>query len=170
MSCFRLKPRDSQREVQITKNFSLDEMIFSDVAIRNGILNLPNTYQRISLERLCKYILQPIRDHYKRPVIVLSGYRCPLLNTLVNGSKDSQHMRGEVGDIIIRKIKPRDIWTWLILYSGLDYDQVILEFNIWIHVSFSGRRRKKNTIARHSGGKVVYQNYTKEQVIEWNDN
>lgn len=43
--------------------------------------------------------LQRLRDDLGRPILVLSGYRCPVHNAEVGGAKDSQHMKGQAADI-----------------------------------------------------------------------
>jgi uncharacterized protein YcbK (DUF882 family) len=38
--------------------------------------------------------LDPLREAYKKPIIVTSGFRCEELNRLVGGSKTSHHRTG----------------------------------------------------------------------------
>jgi uncharacterized protein YcbK (DUF882 family) len=44
-------------------------------------------------EQLVKY-LQKIRDHFKKPVVVSSGYRCETHNKKAGGVPASRHMQG----------------------------------------------------------------------------
>ena len=44
-------------------------------------------------------LLQQIRDHFGRPVVITSGYRTGTHNTAVGGSKSSQHLLGKAADI-----------------------------------------------------------------------
>lgn len=44
-------------------------------------------------------VLDRIRDMVGRPVIVLSGYRCPEHNAEVGGVPNSQHVEGTAADI-----------------------------------------------------------------------
>ena len=50
--------------MNLTRNFSLQELIKSDTAIRKGIDNNPNADQVEKLKVLCEEILQPVRDHF----------------------------------------------------------------------------------------------------------
>jgi len=161
-----LKPRTSKDPAPeyFSRYFTYEEMTHSDIAIRQGIVNVPTIVQQMSLSALCTTILDPIRGYYKRPVIVLSGFRCLELNSFMNGYWKSQHMKGEAADIWIQQITPEDIFRWVVLYSGLPYDQIILEFNAWIHITLSSRYRRKNTIAKRLENRVKYFHYTRDQI------
>ena len=52
--------------MQLSRNFSLQELIKSDTAIRKGINNNPSSGQIEKLKDLCENILQPVRDHFGR--------------------------------------------------------------------------------------------------------
>lgn len=43
-------------------------------------------------------LMQTIRDEYKKPIIVDSGYRCPALNSIVKGSSSSDHLYAAAAD------------------------------------------------------------------------
>ena len=60
--------------MNLSRNFTLSELIKSDTAIRKGINNNPNAEQIEKLKALCENILQPVRDHFGR-VKVTSGFR-----------------------------------------------------------------------------------------------
>ena len=52
--------------MQLSRNFSLQELTKSDTAIRKGIDNEPNADQIDKLKMLCENVLQPVRDHFGR--------------------------------------------------------------------------------------------------------
>ena len=54
-------------------------------------------------------LLQRVRDHFARPVVIVSGYRTPAYNASVGGAKASQHMLGKAADIRIGQVKPRAV-------------------------------------------------------------
>ena len=58
--------------MNLSRNFTLQELIKSDTAIRLDINNNPNSGQIEKLKLLCENILQPVRDHFGR-VKVTSG-------------------------------------------------------------------------------------------------
>lgn len=87
--------------MQLTKNFTLEELTRSDTARLRGIDNSPGVVHVDNLRRLAETILQPVRDKWGRPITVTSGYRSPALNRFLKGaSATSQHMQGEAADII----------------------------------------------------------------------
>lgn len=59
-------------------------------------------------EKLVNY-LQQIRNHFGRPVIINSGYRCTSHNKAVNGATKSKHLSGMAADIYINGIEPKEV-------------------------------------------------------------
>jgi zinc D-Ala-D-Ala carboxypeptidase len=137
--------------VHLTNNFTLEEFTFSQEAERKGLDNTPakgifnniiNTAENMELVR---NILNG------NPIIISSGYRSSEVNLAVGGSKNSQHMRGEAVDFTSPKFgSPADI-VKAIKNSILGYDQLILEFNSWVHISFSTSNRKQALIIDRNG-------------------
>ena len=82
--------------MKLSKNLELSEAIRSETAKRIGINNMPTDEHIENLKVLAQNIFQPIRDHFKKPIRVSSGYRSKELNYALKGaSKTSQHMTGE---------------------------------------------------------------------------
>ena len=147
----------------LSKDFTLEEMTFSQTAARNGIDNSvkPGSTVYLNLKRLCANILQPLRDSLGIGVTVSSGYRCPELNTLKKGAKKSQHVVGEAADIQVKGKTPKEVFE-KILELKLPFDQMILEFNSWIHVSVApdGKQPRKEMLAATSeNGQTKYSPY-----------
>lgn len=127
--------------MRLTPNFTLREMSKSSYAARNGIDNTPRDDVVDALRALCLNVLQPIRDHFGKPVRVNSGYRSPALNAAIGGSKTSQHMKGEAADIEIDGVDNLELAMWI--RDNLPFDQLISECyepgdpsSGWVHVSF----------------------------------
>lgn len=53
--------------------------------------------------------LQLIRNHFNKPVIINSGYRCAKHNKAVGGATLSKHRFGMAADIAIKGVAPSDI-------------------------------------------------------------
>lgn len=128
----------------IISNFTLAEFLRSDMAARNHIDNTPSWDVVRNLEHLVLNVLQPLRDAWGKPIIVTSGYRCPLLNKAVGGVVNSQHMTGQAADIVPQGRNPADIRRLfqMVQKLNLPFDQLINEHNFsWVHVSWSATPR-----------------------------
>jgi zinc D-Ala-D-Ala carboxypeptidase len=147
---------------QLTRNFSLHEMMKSETALRHGLENKPGPDELNNLLQLCANVLQPIRDHFQKGVKVNSGYRSPDVNAKVGGSRTSDHCRGMAADIEIPGIANADLAKWI--KENLSYTQLILEFYTpgvpdsgWVHVSYDPANLKKQDLtATKKDGKTVY--------------
>jgi hypothetical protein len=147
--------------MNLSRNFTLQELIKSDTAIRKGINNNPSAGQVEKLKLLCENILQPVRDHFGR-VQITSGYRSPELCIAVNSSLDSQHTKAEAADFECPDIDNAELADWI--HKNLEYDQLILEFYIpgepnsgWIHCSYIPEgRRAQFLLAYKLEGKTKY--------------
>ena len=53
--------------------------------------------------------LEILRAKFNKPIIVISGYRCPKYNEKVGGAKKSQHMNSMAADIKIKGISTHRI-------------------------------------------------------------
>lgn len=149
--------------IQLSPNFSLDELIKSQAALRRGIKNTPNAVQTEALRALAINVLQPIRDYFKKPVVITSGFRNEEVNHLTGGAVTSQHSFGEAADIEIPGVSNFEVAKWI--EKRLIFDQVILEFYTpgqpqsgWVHVSYkaTGKNRKQSLTAYRVGTIVQY--------------
>lgn len=131
--------------MDLTKNFTLEEMVASTVAKRSGIKNEPGETEIENLRRLCKEILQPVRDRLGKPIRVTSGYRCASLNLAVGGVSTSQHLKGEAADIVSENnLKLWQLITDMISKGEITVGQLINEHNLsWIHISLPGKWRNQ---------------------------
>ena len=133
--------------MKLSKNFSLEEMCRSNTARVRGLPNVPNAEQVKNLQHLCENVLQPLRDHLGKPVVINSGFRSQAVNMAVGGAKNSQHTKGEAADIKCKDYPyAKEIYTWIM--DNLKFDQVILERKgkaVWVHVSFrtNGKNRQQ---------------------------
>ena len=139
---------------QFTKNFSYDELIASATAKRLGLDNTPNEQEKEKLRKLAEEILQPIRDAWRSPIVVNSGFRSEAVNKAVGGAKNSQHRLGEAADISIggkeRNKKLFNFINKLIQKGTIKVGQLIDEYNYsWIHVSLPRTNGKPNNQVLH---------------------
>jgi zinc D-Ala-D-Ala carboxypeptidase len=143
---------------QLTPHFALEEFLRSETAARLGWKIEPTEQERAQLLRLSSIILEPIRLRVDKSVHVLSGLRPRGLNTFIGGAKNSEHIYGRAADIEVEGYTPMQL-AMLIIEMGLPFNQLILEFDQWVHVSVAeeGATPKREVLtARHISGKTVY--------------
>ena len=157
--------------MQISKNFTLQELIRSNVAMRLGISNQPTQDGIQKLTIMANGLLQPIRKELG-PIRITSGYRSPELNMAIGGSSNSQHCRYEAVDCqFFKKGKMDNVKIYeAIKKLDLDFDQLILEFGTstesidgdpaWIHVSYkiSDNRQQVLVAYKDKNNKTKYRN------------
>lgn len=124
-------------------NFKMSELIRSDTAVRHNINNMPDINSLDCMLDLIHYVLQPLREKLGKPVIITSGYRNSQVNKLVGGAANSQHTKGQAADIIVKGYTPAQLVDF-IKKSGIEYDQLLNEYNQWVHISYvKGKNRKQ---------------------------
>lgn len=128
----------------LTKNFSLDEFLASDEADRRRIRNTPAPEHLTNIQTVLAPWCQQLRDRLGRSILVMSGYRCPALNTAVGGVPNSAHAVGLAADLSAAGMTARSLAQFIAADQTLmgSLDQVILETsrNV-VHVGVGGRRR-----------------------------
>lgn len=124
-------------------NFKISELIQSDTAIKHNINNMPDINSLDNMLELIVYCIQPVRDKIKKPMIITSGYRNAQVNKLVGGASNSQHTNGQAVDFKISGMTPSQIVDF-IKNSGIEFDQLINEYDKWVHISYNkGKNRKQ---------------------------
>jgi len=124
----------------VTPHFSLEELTFSDTAVRLGINNNVTDPTLLSNLHELAVGLEQIRDLLNAPLHINSGYRCLLLNGAVKGSINSAHMQGWAADFTCRLFgTPLEI-VKEVTKAGIKVDQIIQE-GAWVHVSFNPQMR-----------------------------
>lgn len=139
----------------LTTHFTFEELVRSQTATRLGIDNTPDQASRDNLFMLAKNILEPIRSLIGYAIHIDSGYRCQKLNDAIGGSHSSQHMKGQAADITINSMSTEALYS-AIKFSNIPFDQLIQEFDQWVHVSYSDNPRREALRAVKENGKTVY--------------
>ena len=147
--------------MELSRNFSLQELIKSDTAIRLDINNNPNSGQIEKLKALCENILQPVRDHFGR-VKITSGFRSVDLCMAIGSSANSQHAKAEAADFECVGVDNAELADWI--KNNLPYDQLIVEYYTpgepnsgWIHCSYIPDQPRASYLwAYRSEGKTKY--------------
>lgn len=139
--------------MNLSPHFTYEEMTDSQVAARNGLDNTPSPAVLENLKFTCQnleYVKALLND---LPILISSGYRSPAVNKAAGSvAKHSQHMEGQAADFKCPKFgTPRQI-VEKIKASNIQYDQLILEFDSWVHISFVKTGSRKQVLVIDSNG------------------
>lgn len=136
------------------KHFTFRELLHSEVALRNNVVNLPPRYEAVkvyyNLEALVDNVLDPIRERFAVPVIVTSGYRCKKVNKLVGGVDNSQHMEGKAVDFCFADFSRKEMAAaFFQIAEEFDFDQLIYyKQKGIIHISYSSYNNRHQSFMR----------------------
>lgn len=138
--------------MQLSEHFSLEEFTFSETGSRHGLDNTPGSKELENLQYTALQ-MESVRDVLKNPINISSAYRSPTVNRAVGSTaKKSQHMDGCAVDFTCPKFgTPRKIVEKL-KASNIKYDQLILEFDRWVHISFTKEANRKEVLVIDSSG------------------
>lgn len=154
--------------MKISEHLDLSELIRSESAKRRGIGNMPTEAHIVNLKLLAEKVFEPIRNNFRCPIHISSGYRSAELNKAVGGATTSQHSSGEAIDIDMdgspNGVTNKMVFDYIKKY--LEFDQLIWEFGSaenpdWVHVSYesTGKQRKQVLKAYKENGKTHYKPY-----------
>lgn len=118
----------------LTPHFTLQELTFSETAERNGWDNSPNEQELENLKRLADFLEQVKVVMGGKPIMISSGLRTKKVNDAVGSKDTSQHRLGCAADFKVPGVTPDEVCRKIIA-SKIGYDQIIREYDRWIHIS-----------------------------------
>ena len=120
--------------MNLSQNFTLEELTRSEAAARNSWDNTPNEAEIENLKRLAA-LLQDVKAAVGgKPVIINSGFRSKQVNDAVGSNDRSQHRLGCAADLRVPGMTPRQV-VEACIEAKVPFDQIILEFDSWTHIS-----------------------------------
>lgn len=127
---------------QLTSNFTLEELIFSETALRKKLDNTPDAETLENLKTLALG-LEEVRYILGHPIHINSGYRSPKVNSAIGSKSTSAHVKGYAADFVCPQFgTPREICHRL-MDSMIDFDQLIYEYDSWVHFSVDPKMRRQ---------------------------
>ena len=146
--------------IMASPNFSMDELTHSDTAARHGIDNTPNDNEKENLYKLAME-MEDVRELLNnKPIYVSSGYRCLALNELLGSKKTSSHIKGLAADFTCRQFGTPNEIVFALINSDIPYDQAIVEFDKWTHLSFCEDQEtpRRQALVINKEGAMIYSN------------
>lgn len=134
--------------MDLSRYFTLEEMIASQTAVRKHIDNKPSPEIIENLKDTCVQA-DRVRELLGSPMIISSGYRSLKLNAAIGGSKTSSHVHGYAMDFRCPGFgSTLDVFDFLkkaLREKGIKFDQLISEFQDapvgWVHIGFGPEMR-----------------------------
>ena len=115
--------------MNLTEHFTLDELTHTD---HREFDNTPNESELANLKRLATFLENVKKVLGGKPIMVNSAFRSKAVNDAVGSKDSSQHRLGCAADIRVPGMTPDEVVKALI---DLPYDQIIREFDRWVHIS-----------------------------------
>jgi hypothetical protein len=137
--------------MKLTEHFLLEEFLQNN----HNLILQPSTKEIENITTLCEKVLEPLREKFCVPIKISSGYRNYVLNGLVKGSVNSDHLFGYAADF--QTDKPFDLikmYSWII--RALNFNQVIFYVMDdlkcrWVHVSYKPRQNVREILISELG-------------------
>ena len=120
--------------MNLSENFTYDELTRSETADRHGFDNTPNEGEVDNLKRLAALLEEVKKAVGGKAVMINSGFRSKQTNDAVNSKDSSQHRLGCAADIRVPGMTPRQV-VEACIEAQVPFDQIILEFDSWTHIS-----------------------------------
>lgn len=133
---------------KLSPHYSLAEMTVTTT----GLANIPNTQQLTRLTGTAN-AMEAVRKLLGHPVRVNSAFRSAAVNKRVGGSPASAHALGYAVDFVCPAFGDPMAICRAIAASGIKFDQLIMEQNRWVHISFDPRMRGQ--VLSWHGGKYL---------------
>ncbi len=135
--------------MNLSNSFSLEQLVFSETAVRRDLDNTPNSEQIQNLTELAQ-VLERVQEFLGHPITVISAYRSLKVNTAVGGSPTSDHMEGLAGDIVCPAFGTPIEVCEAVKRSRIPFDQTIYEYKKWCHLGI-GHRLRSETFTKNYG-------------------
>ncbi len=117
----------------MTPHFTLAELT---VTSHRQFDNTPNEAETANLQRLAEFLEQVKTALDGKPIMINSAFRSKQVNDSVGSKDSSQHRIGCAADLRVPGMTPDEV-VRAVIAAGLEYDQIIREFDAWTHISIS---------------------------------
>jgi zinc D-Ala-D-Ala carboxypeptidase len=131
--------------MNLSAHFTLEELTASQWAARMGVPNVPTPEALARLQNTAARMEEVRTLLGDRAIIISSGYRSIRVNAAVGGAITSAHVTGDAVDFICPSFgTPYEVAKFIAAArDDLRFDQLIYEFQEWVHISFDARLREQ---------------------------
>lgn len=146
------------KQTKLTQHFTLGEMVASKS--HPEVKNEPNEQQILNIIYVCQW-LEMLRTEYndryrddehngvEQPIVINSGFRSKMLNYVVGGESDSNHLTGCAADIrcknCLQAVRYASCLIDLFRAADAEWDEIILEkkgAKFWLHFAVRPERNR----------------------------
>jgi uncharacterized protein YcbK (DUF882 family) len=122
-----------EKTMNLSTNFTLEELTVSEIAARRNLDNTPNATEVANLVRVAE-LLEQVRALLGKPILINSAFRSKPVNDAVGSRDTSQHRLGCAADIRVPGLTPKQV-VQACIDAKIPFDQIIEEFDSWTHIS-----------------------------------
>jgi hypothetical protein len=127
--------------MNLSPNFTLEELTVSEIAARRNLDNTPNATEVANLVRTAE-LLEQVRAILGKPILVNSAFRSKSVNDAVGSRDTSQHRLGCAADIRVPGLTPKQV-VQACIDANIPFDQIIEEFDSWTHISVPNTKEQQ---------------------------
>jgi hypothetical protein len=127
--------------MNLSPNFTLQELTVSEIAARRNLDNTPNATEVANLVRVAE-LLEQVRALLGKPILVNSAFRSKPVNDAVGSRDTSQHRLGCAADIRVPGLTPKQV-VQACIDAKIPFDQIIEEFDSWTHISVPNTKEQQ---------------------------
>jgi hypothetical protein len=127
--------------MNLSPNFTLEELTVSEIAARRNLDNTPNATEIANLVRVAE-LLEQVRALLGKPILINSAFRSKPVNDAVGSRDTSQHRLGCAADIRVPGLTPKQV-VQACIDAKIPFDQIIEEFDSWTHISVPNAKEQQ---------------------------
>lgn len=85
-------------------------------------------------------VLEAIRNHFKEPVTINSGYRTPSWNSKIGGAPNSYHCKGMAADIVVKNHTSKEVAEYA---SKIMEEGGVIRYTNFTHIDVREKKYRK---------------------------
>jgi hypothetical protein len=128
--------------MNLSPHFTLEEAILSQTAARCDIGNYPTSDIVQNMKHAAEGMELVRKELNSNAILVSSWFRSLELNRAVGSKDTSAHITGFAVDFTCPTYGTPDTIVRKLISSKIPFQQVIREYDNWVHIAFNGLKRE----------------------------